>query len=169
VKLSDFDYELPRELIAQFPVAERSASRLLHLDGRSGDLRDRRFRDLPDLVDSGDVLVLNDTRVIKARLTGRKQSGGQVEVLVERVLDHERALAQVRASKSPRAGARLLLAHGATAEVLGRAGEFFELRFTGCADVFALLERGGSVPLPPYITHEPDANDAVRYQTIYAR
>ncbi len=169
MKLSDFDYDLPPELIAQFPAAERSASRLLHLDGRSGGFNDRRFRDLPLLVNAGDVLVMNDTRVIKARLTGRKQSGGQVEVLIERVLDHERVLAQVHASKSPRAGDRLLLADGATAEVLGREGEFFELRFVDCDDVFALLERAGSVPLPPYITHQPDASDAARYQTIYAR
>ena len=169
MKLSDFDYALPPELIAQLPAAERSASRLLHLDGARGIYRDREFRDLHGLVDAGDVVVMNDTRVIKARLTGRKQSGGQVEVLIERVLDHERTLAQVRASKSPRAGTRLLLAHGAVAEVLGRQGEFFELRFTDCDDVFALLERSGSVPLPPYIEHEPDASDDARYQTVYAR
>ncbi|MDO8596047.1 MAG: tRNA preQ1(34) S-adenosylmethionine ribosyltransferase-isomerase QueA, partial [Sulfuricaulis sp.] len=169
MKLSDFDYELPRELIAQHPAAGRSASRLLHLDGGSGEFHDRRFSDLPQLMNAGDVLVMNDTRVIKARLTGRKQSGGQVEVLIERVLDHERVLAQVHASKSPRAGTRLLLAHGATAEVLGRQDEFFELRFIDCNDVYALLERAGSVPLPPYITHQPDASDAARYQTIYAR
>ncbi len=167
--MSDFDYDLPPALIAQFPADERSASRLLHLDGRSGELRDRQFRELPELVKAGDVLVMNDTRVIKARLTGRKDSGGQVEVLVERVLDFDRVLAQVRASKTPRAGSRLLLAGGAIAEVLGRAGEFFELRFIDCADVFALLERAGSVPLPPYITHEADAGDAARYQTVYAR
>ena len=169
MKLSDFDYDLPPALIAQFPADERSASRLLHLDGRSGELADRRFRDLLELVNAGDVLVMNDTRVIKARLTGRKDSGGQIEVLVERVLDHERVLAQVRASKTPRAGSRLLLAHGAMAEVLGRAGEFFELRFIDCADVFALLERAGSVPLPPYITHAADAGDDARYQTVYAQ
>ena len=169
VKLSDFDYELPPELIAQFPAAERSASRLLHLGGVSGELRDREFRDLPGLVSAGDLLVMNDTRVIKARLTGRKQSGGQVEVLIERVLDHCRVLAQVRASKAPRAGGNLLLAHGATAEVLGRQDEFFELRFNDCNDVFALIERAGSVPLPPYITHRPDAGDSARYQTVYAR
>ena len=168
MKLADFDYELPPELIAQHPVAERSASRLLHLDGRSGEFHDRHFRNLLQLVNAGDVLVMNDTRVIKARLTGRKQSGGQVEVLIERVLDHERVLAQVHASKSPRAGTQLLLAHGATAEVLGRESDLFELRFVDCDDVFALLERAGSVPLPPYITHEPDASDAARYQTIYA-
>jgi S-adenosylmethionine:tRNA ribosyltransferase-isomerase len=169
LKLSDFDFELPPELIAQFPAAERNASRLLHLNGNSGELHDRQFRDLPELVNAGDVLVMNDTRVIKARLIGRKASGGQIEVLVERVLDHERVLAQVRASKSPRAGTRLLLAHGATAEVLGRQGEFFELCFIDCDDVYALLERAGSVPLPPYIRHQPDAGDAARYQTIYAR
>ena len=169
MKLSDFDYSLPPELIAQFPAAERGASRLLHLDGRSGEFCDRLFRDLPHLAHAGDVLVLNDTRVIKARLTGRKQSGGRVEVLIERVLDHERVLAQVRASKSPRAGGTLLLAHDAIAEVLGRAGEFFELRFANCDDVLALLERAGSVPLPPYIAHEPDHGDEARYQTVYAR
>jgi S-adenosylmethionine:tRNA ribosyltransferase-isomerase len=169
LKLSDFDYGLPPELIAQFPADERGASRLLHLDGRSGELGDRRFRELPQLVKAGDVLVMNDTRVIKARLTGRKESGGQVEVLVERVLDFERVLAQVRASKTPRAGSRLLLAGGTKAEVLGRAGEFFELRFIDCTDVFALLERAGSVPLPPYIAHAADAGDAARYQTVYAR
>ena len=141
MKLADFDYELPRELIAQFPAASRSASRLLHLDGGSGELRDRRFSDLPQLVNEGDVLVMNDTRVIKARLAGRKESGGRIEVLVERVLDHERVLAQVRASKSPRAGTRLLFAEDAAAEVLGRQGEFFELRFVDCDDVLALLER----------------------------
>jgi len=169
VKLSDFDYELPPELIAQFPAAERTASRLLHLDGVTGELRAREFRDLPGLVNAGDVLVMNDTRVIKARLAGRKQSGGQVEVLIERVIDHERVLAQVRASKAPRAAGQLLLAHGVMAEVLGRRGEFFELRFMDCDNALELIERAGSVPLPPYITHQPDAADAERYQTVYAR
>ena len=168
VKLSDFDYELPPALIAQYPAAERGASRLLHLDGRSGEIADRRFRELPDFLRAGDVLVMNDTRVIKARLTGRKESGGQIEVLVERVLDFDRVLAQVRASKTPRAGSRLLLGPGTTAEVLGRKGEFFELRFMDCADVFALLERAGSVPLPPYIKHAADTADDARYQTVYA-
>jgi len=169
VKLSDFDYALPPALIAQYPAAARGASRLLHLDGRSGELADRQFRDLPGLLRAGDVLVMNDTRVIKARLTGHKESGGQVEVLIERVLDRERALAQVRASKTPRAGSRLMLSQGAVAQVLGRAGEFFELRFLDCTDVFALLERAGSVPLPPYITHAADPSDDARYQTVYAQ
>ncbi len=169
MKLSDFDYELPPALIAQFPPAERGASRLLHLDGSSGALTDRTFRELPSLVEAGDVLVMNDTRVINARLTGQKQSGGQVEVLIERVLDSSRVLAQVRASKSPRAGSRLQLSGDTEAEVLGRAGEFYELRFLDCPDIFALIERAGSVPLPPYITHQADAADATRYQTVYAK
>jgi S-adenosylmethionine:tRNA ribosyltransferase-isomerase len=169
VKPSDFDYELPQELIAQSPARERSASRLLHLDGRSGEFHDRCFRDLPELLNAGDVLVMNDTRVIKARLTGRKQSGGEVEILIERVLDHERVLAQVRASKALHPGGRLLLSHGVMAEMLGRKGEFFELRFLDCDNVFALLEQAGSVPLPPYITHAPDASDDIRYQTVFAR
>jgi len=173
VKTSDFDYGLPPELIAQHPAAERGAGRLLHLDGKTGAFHDRLFRDLPELMAPGDVLVLNDTRVIRARLLGRKASGGQVEALVERVLDHERVLAQVRASKTPRAGTRLEFADGAgnvnAAEVLGRHDEFFELRFADCADVFALLERAGRVPLPPYIAHAPDTGDSERYQTVYAR
>ena len=117
----------------------------MHLDGNSGALADRSFRELPSLVGAGDVLVMNDTRVINARMTGRKASGGQIEVLIERVLDSTRALAQVRASKSPRAGTRLLLDGDAVAEVLGRAGEFYELRFINCPDIFALIERAGSV------------------------
>lgn len=168
MKLADFDYELPPELIAQHPPAERGASRLLHLEGGTGQFHDRRFADLPQLLRAGDVLVMNDTRVIKARLTGKKASGGRVEVLIERVLDSQRALAQVRASKSPREGSHLMLAGGVVAEVRGRAGEFFELKFADCDDVFALLERAGSVPLPPYITHGADAEDDARYQTVYA-
>jgi S-adenosylmethionine:tRNA ribosyltransferase-isomerase len=167
VHLSDFDYALPPELIAQHPAAERAASRLLHLDARSGRMADRRFADIVDLIDAGDVLVVNDTRVIKARLHGRKDSGGEVEVLVERVLDGNRALAQVRASKTPRPGGVLFLGRGVKAEVLGRQGEFFELRFAEAA--LDVLAREGEVPLPPYITHEARAEDESRYQTVYAR
>jgi S-adenosylmethionine:tRNA ribosyltransferase-isomerase len=167
--LDDFDFELPAELIAQEPTEERSASRLLHLDGKTGVLSDGRFAQLTEHVARGDVMVFNDTRVIKARLGGAKDSGGKVEVLIERVLAADRALAQVRASKSPRAGSRLALAGGAVATVLGRQGEFFELRFEDCPDIYALLERHGSVPLPPYITHDADAVDEARYQTVYAR
>jgi S-adenosylmethionine:tRNA ribosyltransferase-isomerase len=167
VRLSDFDYELPAELIAQHPATERTASRLLHLDGCTGAMADRRFADIVELLAPGDVLVVNDTRVIKARLHGRKDSGGEVEVLVERVLDPHRALAQVRASKPPKAGRALLLGAGVEAEVLGRRGEFYELRFA--EDVLGVLARHGEVPLPPYITHAAAREDESRYQTVYAR
>lgn len=167
MRLSDFDYHLPPELIAQHPAAERAASRLLHVDGRTGAMRDRMFRDIVELLDAGDVLVVNDTRVIKARLHGRKDTGGEVEVLVERVLDEQRALAQVRASKTPKAGRRLLLSGGVEAEVLGRHEEFFELRFA--SNVLDALAAHGEVPLPPYITHAAEAEDEGRYQTVYAR
>ena len=167
MRLADFDYSLPQELIAQHPPADRTASRLLHVDGRTGTLADLRFPDIVGLLASGDLLVVNDTRVIKARLHGRKDSGGEVEVLVERVLDAHRALAQVRASKAPRPGRSLLLGNGVEAEVLGRQGEFYELRFAD--DVLDTLARHGEVPLPPYITHAALAQDEARYQTVYAR
>ncbi|MBI4194884.1 MAG: tRNA preQ1(34) S-adenosylmethionine ribosyltransferase-isomerase QueA [Betaproteobacteria bacterium] len=169
MKLDDFDYELPRELIAQFPAAERAASRLLHLDGRSGAVSDRQFRDIVELIAPGDVMVFNDTRVIKARLAGRKKTGGRIEILVERVLSANEVLAQVRASHPPRAGSGLLIADEVDAQVSERRGEFYRLCFERCEDVFALLDRHGAVPLPPYIEHEPDARDAQRYQTVYAR
>jgi S-adenosylmethionine:tRNA ribosyltransferase-isomerase len=165
VRLSDFDYHLPPGLIAQHPAAERTASRLLHLDGRSGAMQDLRFTDIADLVAPGDVLVLNDTRVVKARLHGRKDSGGEVEVLVERVIDAHRALVQARSSKPLKPGRTIAFA-GARAEMLGRHGEFFELRFDD--EVLAVMERQGEVPLPPYITHAPRADDEARYQTVYA-
>jgi len=174
--LADFDFQLPPELIAQHPVAERSASRLL--DGRTPPPVDRTFRELPALLRAGDLLVFNDTRVIKARLYGRKESGGAVEALVERVLPAPAGGARevwvhLRASKSPRAGARLRFGTGADgfdAEVLGRCGPedaLFHLRLPD--DAFALLERHGHVPLPPYITHADDADDERRYQTVFAR
>ncbi|MBC7896795.1 MAG: S-adenosylmethionine:tRNA ribosyltransferase-isomerase, partial [Cytophagaceae bacterium] len=163
--LSDFDYDLPPELIAQHAAAERTASRLLHLDGRTGALTDRGFQDIVGLLDAGDVLVVNDTRVIKARLHGRKDSGGEVEVLVERVLDAHRALVQARASKPLKAGRRLVFG-SVEAEVAGREGEFYELRFgEGVLDVLA---QQGELPLPPYITHAADGEDEARYQTVYA-
>ena len=166
MRLSDFDYDLPPELIAQHPAAERTSSRLLHLDGTSGALEDLRFPDIARLVARDDVLVLNDTRVVKARLRGRKDSGGEVEVLVERVIDAHRALAQARSSKPLKAGRRIAFAKGVDAEVLGRHGEFFELRFDD--EVLAVMERHGQVPLPPYITHEARRDDEARYQTVYA-
>ncbi len=166
--LDDFDYVLPRELIAQAPTADRTGSRLLRLDARSGELNDLVFRDLEELISPADVLVVNDTRVVKARLFGRKPTGGHVEIFVERVLAQDEVLAQVRASHSPRAGSTLAVGELA-ATVLERQGAFFRLRFENCPDVFALLERDGSVPLPPYIEHVPEAGDAARYQTVYAR
>ena len=166
---SDFDFDLPEALIAQFPAAERTASRLLRLDGNSGALQDAQFSDLPRFLSPGDLLVFNDTRVIKARLLGQKDSGGRVEVLVERVLDAHRALAHVRASKSPKPGTRLRLAEAVEVEVLGRQEDLFLLQFLGDAPVFDLLERYGSLPLPPYIAHSPDSADDERYQTVYAR
>ena len=164
LSIDDFDYELPRDLIAQHPSETRSGSRLLRLSGES--LADHRFSDLPGLLSSGDLLVFNDTRVIKARLRGEKASGGSVEVLVERVLSEREALAQVRASKPPRPGSALRLSGPLEVQVLGREGEFYRLRFPG--GVFDLLERHGGVPLPPYIGHAPLAEDESRYQTVYA-
>ncbi|MDD2916101.1 MAG: tRNA preQ1(34) S-adenosylmethionine ribosyltransferase-isomerase QueA [Gallionella sp.] len=167
MRTDEFDFALPERLIAQHPPELRGSSRLLYAHG--GELEDRRFADLSQLVGPGDVLVLNDTRVIKARLFGEKASGGKIEVLVERVLNEHEVLAQVRASKSPKAGSRLLLAEVLEVEVLGRAGEFFHLRFLSDELVLELLERHGRLPLPPYITHAADAADEQRYQTVFAR
>ena len=164
---SDFDFALPPELVAQHPAPERSASRLL--DGRSGTPVDRVFRDLPELLTPGDLLVFNDTRVIKARLHGAKASGGAIEALVERVLPGHEVLMHLRASKSPRPGSRVRFADAFDAEVLGRGGpdgSLFQLRFP--SEPFALLEQHGHVPLPPYITHADSADDVARYQTIFA-
>jgi S-adenosylmethionine:tRNA ribosyltransferase-isomerase len=166
-RLSDFDFALPPELIAQHPAAERSASRLL--DGSAAAPVDRVFRELPALLAPGDLLVFNDTRVIKARLLGEKATGGAVELLVERVLAGHEVWAHVRASKSPRAGSLLRLAGAFDAEVLGRAGpdeSLYHLRFPG--EPLALLEAHGHVPLPPYIERQDGADDAERYQTVFA-
>jgi S-adenosylmethionine:tRNA ribosyltransferase-isomerase len=165
--LDDFGYDLPAELIAQTPARTRSGSRLLHVDGQRID--DRSFTDLPELVHAGDVLVFNDTRVINARLRGRKPTGGEVEVLIERVLGADTAVAQLKASHAPRIGGTIQLASGVRATVIGREDRFFELRFEGTGDLERWLEQHGEVPLPPYITHVPGASDAERYQTVYAR
>jgi S-adenosylmethionine:tRNA ribosyltransferase-isomerase len=165
VLVSEFDYELPAALIAQHPVPQRSASRLLHLDAASGAIADLAFTELPDLVDERDVLVLNDTRVVKARLAGRKASGGKIELFVERALGAREALALIRASHPPAAGSELVVGN-TRVSVLGREGELYKVRFPENVDT--LLERFGAVPLPPYIRHAPRAEDAERYQTVYA-
>ena len=163
--LSDFDFDLPQELIAQVPLPQRSASRLLHVDGDA--LVDRAFSDIVDLLTPGDLLVFNDTRVLKARFFGVKETGGKVEVLVERVLDNRTVHAQVRASKSPQKGSKIRLSDAFNVVVGERAGEFYTLQFP--ADVFDLIEAHGRLPLPPYIEHAADEFDEQRYQTVYAK
>ena len=168
--LDDFDFHLPAELIAQHPAKERTASRLLHLT--QNGLLDRRFADLPQLIEPGDLLVFNDTKVIKARLFGQKESGGQIEVMIERIVDQRHAVAQIRASKSPKAGSRIILEKAFALTVSGRTGEqseFFALELAGDGDLYALIEQHGHLPLPPYITHSAESEDETRYQTVYAR
>lgn len=162
--ISDFDYALPGELIARYPAQARRDSRLLVVED---GIRDRGFADLPSLLRAGDLLVFNDTRVIKARLMARKVTGGKAEMLIERVETPRTALVHIRASKSPKPGARLLLEGGAEAEVTARDGEFFALEFS--EEVLPYLERHGEVPLPPYLAREADDDDVARYQTVYAR
>ncbi len=163
--LDDFDYLLPPDRIAQTPLPERSASRLLVMRGTA--LEDRVFVDLPDFLRPGDLLVMNDTRVLHARMFGQKETGGQVEVLVERLTGEDTVLAQVRASKPPKAGGTIRLEEAFDAEVLGREGEFYQLRFPG--DAIDLIEKHGRLPLPPYIERTAANADEERYQTVYAR
>ncbi|WP_374604729.1 tRNA preQ1(34) S-adenosylmethionine ribosyltransferase-isomerase QueA [Niveibacterium sp.] len=165
--VSEFDFDLPPTLIAQSPLAERSASRLLRVGPDT--LEDLSFRDLPSLLAPGDLLVFNDSRVLHARLYGRKSTGGEVEVLIERPLGDHEALAMVRASKSPKPGSRMTLMDAFDVEVLGRVGEFFHLRFPQEATVIELIERHGRLPLPPYIDRAAAEADEARYQTVYAR
>ena len=173
MRRSDFQFELPSELIAQYPTEQRPASRLLHLQADTGQIMDRQFSDFPSLLQPGDLLVLNDTRVIPARLLGQKDSGGKVEILVERLLGADQLLAHVRASKSPKPGRRLLFDEGVEAEVVRREGDFFVLKFRDGgqseANVAAILDRLGHMPLPPYIEREDITADRERYQTVYAR
>ena len=165
--LDDFDYALPEHLIAQAPLPERSASRLLVVDGEQRS--DHHIGDLPAWLDAGDLLVFNDTRVIHARLFGRKASGGQVEVLIERPVGEHEALAQIRASKSPKASSTLRLADAFEVTVLGRAGDFFHLRFPDDRPLLDYTEAYGALPLPPYIDRAAAAADETRYQTVFAR
>lgn len=168
MKTQDFDFRLPQELIAQFPSEARRASRLLALDGRDGIMQDRMFADLPNFIQANDVIVFNDTRVIKARVFGTKESGGQVEMLLERVLDEKHALAQIRASHAPKPDSRIVINSDAAFTVLSRQGEMYKVRLDAETPLLAWLELHGSLPLPPYILHQPNATDEARYQTIYA-
>ncbi|MCC5827020.1 tRNA preQ1(34) S-adenosylmethionine ribosyltransferase-isomerase QueA [Alkalimonas sp.] len=167
MQLADFHFELPDALIARYPQAERSASRLLCMDRHTGALSHRVFRDIADQLKPGDLLVFNNTKVIPARLFGQKASGGKVEVLVERILDEQRFLAHVRASKSPKPDSELLLENDARVKMLGRQGELFELELQGDETVLSMLERLGHMPLPPYIDRPDSEEDKARYQTVY--
>ncbi len=180
MQLSDFTYDLPPELIAQEALVERSASRLLHLDinaelshndsnkASSSKLHDKHFNDILDLINPNDLLIFNNTRVIPARLIGTKDTGGKVEVMIERVLDNHRALAHVRANKSPKAGGKLLLENEIEAEVIARHDTLFEIAFNHELSVYELLEKFGHIPLPPYIEREDTEADKERYQTVFA-
>ncbi len=167
MRVADFSFDLPDELIARFPKTDRSSSRLLTLNGKSGELNHKIFSELLELVNQEDLLIFNNTKVIPARMHGQKASGGKVEVLVERVLDEHRVLAHVRASKSPKPGSILLLEGRAEAEMLGRHGELFELAFKGDKNVLEILEEIGHMPLPPYIDRPDNEADRERYQTVY--
>ena len=169
MKKSDFHYDLPPGLIAQAPLPERSASRLLVVPPAPAPFSDIGIRDLPQLLQPGDLLVFNDTRVIPARLLGTKATGGRIEILIERLLPNNEARAQIGASKSPRAGSRIALDAGGEAEVLGRDGEFYRLRFHVPESLEGWLLHAGRLPLPPYIHRDPDAADDERYQTVFAR
>ncbi|MGB1238089.1 MAG: tRNA preQ1(34) S-adenosylmethionine ribosyltransferase-isomerase QueA [Pseudomonadales bacterium] len=165
--VSDFDFELPEDLIASFPLAQRSASRLLCLDGPSGDIDHRHFTDVLDLLSPGDLLVFNNTRVIPARLFGQKESGGKVELLIERVTSEKTALAHLRSSRSPKPGAKLLFEGGINAQVVGRQDSLFELVFDVSGSLIQALETHGHMPLPPYMKREDQLEDRERYQTVY--
>lgn len=170
MRVADFSFELPESLIAHYPQAERSACRLLQLDGPSGALTHSVFTDLLDKLEAGDLLVFNNTRVIPARMFGRKVSGGKIEVLVERVLDDHRVLAHVRASKAPKPGAELLLGddESIAATMVARHETLFELRFNDERDVFTILNAAGHMPLPPYIARPDEDADRELYQTVYS-
>ncbi len=174
MRTQDFNFNLPEQLIAQHPTADRTASRMIHLSGIDGGLSDKLFVALPDCLQPGDLMVFNDTRVIKARLFGYKHTGGNVEVLIERVINQHVAYAHVRASRAPKIGSRLRLADALDVEVTARHDDLFELRFLSEVSgpdlsVLDLLEQHGSLPLPPYITHEATNEDETRYQTVFSK
>ena len=167
MKLSEFSFSLPESLIAKYPTENRSASRLLQLDGKSGDVRHSMFADMVELLDEGDLLVFNNTRVIPARLLGKKETGGQVEVLIERITSDNTALAHVRASKAPKPGTKLILEEKVNVTVTGRDDALFILQFDHDETVLTLLEAHGHMPLPPYIDRPDENSDKERYQTVY--
>ncbi|XOV79394.1 MAG: tRNA preQ1(34) S-adenosylmethionine ribosyltransferase-isomerase QueA [Aestuariibacter sp.] len=167
MKLSDFHFDLPPELIANFPAEQRTGSRLLHLHGPTGGVEHRHFTDLLDLVKPGDLMVFNNTKVIPARLHGHKSTGGKVEVLVERVLDEHHVLAHIRANKSPKPGNLLLLEDAVEAEMVERQDDLFKLKLLGQDSVLNALDKHGHIPLPPYIAREDQVSDRDRYQTVY--
>lgn len=169
MQLSDFDYQLPDELIAQKPLAQRRASRLLSVSPASGEMTNRQFSDITDFLNPGDLLVFNDTRVVPARLFGSKQTGGKIEVLVERILDDHSLLAHIRASKSPKPGAILLLEEKITCVMSEREGDLFKLTQHSDKSWLTLLNQYGHMPLPPYIERADDEQDLERYQTVYAQ
>ncbi|MDO9234266.1 tRNA preQ1(34) S-adenosylmethionine ribosyltransferase-isomerase QueA [Methylotenera sp.] len=169
MRTEDFDFYLPNELIAQHPTADRSASRMLHLNAIDNHLADKAFIELPDCLQAGDLLIFNDTRVIKARLFGHKHSGGNIEVLIERVINQHIAYAHVRASRAPKIGSRIKLANAFDVEVTARHDDLFELRFLSEFSVLDLLEQYGALPLPPYITHKATSEDEERYQTVFSK
>ncbi len=172
MRTQDFDFYLPQTLIAQHPTPNRTASRLLELSGKSGELADKQFTDLPQLLHPGDCLIFNDTRVIKARMFGHKATGGAIEMLVERITTSQEIWAHIKASRAPTPGSLIQLGSrdiSFKAEVLGRDDDLFHLRFLNKQNVFEILEKIGHLPLPPYITHNADAQDETRYQTVYAK
>ena len=167
MKLSDFSFELPEKLIAKYPTQQRTASRLLHLDGKTGNVAHTMFADMLKFVELGDLLVFNNTRVIPARLLGKKETGGQVEVLIERITSDNTALAHVRASKAPKPGSKLILEEKVNVTVTGRDDALFILQFDHDETVLTLLEAHGHMPLPPYIDRPDESSDKERYQTVY--
>lgn len=167
MRVSDFSFDLPTELIARFPTAERTASRLMTLNGDTGQIEDLGFKGILNKLNEGDLLVFNNTRVIPARMFGQKSSGGKIEVLVERLIDKNTILAHIRASKSPKVGAELVLEGKAEATMVARHGALFELKFHGDKSVLSILDEIGHMPLPPYIDRPDENSDRERYQTVY--
>lgn len=167
--IDEFDYELPPELIARFPLAERTLSRLLCLDKVTGDCEDKQFKDFVDLIRPGDLIIFNDTRVIPARILGEKETGGKVELMIERVLGTHRVLTQIKASKTPKIGSQIHLSGQLNATVVEKAGEMYIVDFHSDKSVLEWLERIGQIPLPPYVQREAEDSDKTRYQTVYAK